>query len=365
MSVAAAARHATGALTLGVEEEFLLLDRVTGRPALRAPAILELLDDDLHVKPELMRYQLETVTGVCADLDQLGAELSALRRRAAAAAAELGCHLVASGVSPGPLPGIAALTDDPRYAELARRYGSMIVEAGTCGCHVHVGVPSREVGVQVLSRLRPYLATLLAITSNSPFADGRDTSWASRRYLRWSRWPSAMPPGVWQTPADYDAAVRHLVRRGRALDERSVYFHARLSPRYPTVELRIMDACLSAEDAVLVAGTVRALVDLAMRDAEDGVPVLPMPDVTILAALNAAARDGLDGLAPDPYTGRWVPQRVLLGLVLDRVADPGPLERLVGRLLLRGNGASRQRELWTRAGTPHAFAGLLAAATLD
>ncbi len=75
------------------------------------------------------------------------------------------------------------MTDQPRYRELARRYGPRAARAGsTCGCHVHVGVPSRDLGVQVLARLRPWLAPLLAITATSPIAGGRDTGWASSRY---------------------------------------------------------------------------------------------------------------------------------------------------------------------------------------
>ena len=126
-----------------------------------------------------------------------------------------------------------------------------------CGCHVHVGVPSRDLGVQVLARLRPWLASLLAITVNSPIAGGRDTAWASSRYLAWSRWPTAAPPAVWPDAAAYDAAVRGLIGRGAAVDERGIYLLARLSPRYPTVEVRVADACLDAGTAVLLAGLSR------------------------------------------------------------------------------------------------------------
>ena len=106
---------------------------------------------------------------VCTSLDDLGRELARLRRLAADAAASLGCRLVASGIAPYRAPGLAAITDQPRYRDLARRYGPRAAAVGsTCGCHVHVGVPSRDLGVQVLARLRPWLAPLLAITVNSP-----------------------------------------------------------------------------------------------------------------------------------------------------------------------------------------------------
>ena len=161
---------------------------------------------------------------------------------------------MASGVAPYRTPGLAAVTPQPRYQELARRYGPVVAEAGTCGCHVHVGVPSREAGVQVLARLRPWLAPLLAVTANSPIAGGRDTGWASWRYVIQSRWPTATPPAAWPDAAAYDTAVRRLIGQGAALDERSVYFLARLSPRYPTVEVRVADVCLDAGTAVLRRG---------------------------------------------------------------------------------------------------------------
>ncbi|MGO9189619.1 MAG: YbdK family carboxylate-amine ligase, partial [Streptosporangiaceae bacterium] len=224
------------------------------------------------IQQELMRFQVETGTRVCTGLDDLGRELIRLRRLAAAAAASLGCRLVASGVAPYRTPGLAAVTDKPRYRELARRYGPVVAEAGTCGCHVHVGVPSREAGVQVLARLRPWLAPLLAVSANSPIAGGHETGWASWRYPIQARWPTAVPPAAWPDAAAYDTAVRRLIGQGAALDERSVYFLARLSPRYPTIEVRVADVCLDAGTAVLLAGLTRALVATALTEARRGTP---------------------------------------------------------------------------------------------
>ncbi len=228
-----AATVPVGAITLGVEEEFVLLDPSTGATVLAGPELVRMLGGEPGIAQELMRFQVETGTRVCTGLDDLGRELIRLRRLAAAAAAHLGCRLVASGVAPYRTPGLAAVTGQPRYQELARRYAPVVAEAGTCGCHVHVGVPSRDLGVQVLARLRPWLAPLLAVSANSPIAGGHETGWASWRYPIWSRWPTAVPPAAWPDAAAYDAAVRRLIARGAALDERSVYFLARLSPSYP------------------------------------------------------------------------------------------------------------------------------------
>jgi carboxylate-amine ligase len=366
------AMRAADTVTLGVEEEFVLLDPATGAAVPAGPELVRMLGGEPGVRQELMRFQVETATGVCTSLDQVGRELARLRRLAAAAAAQLGCRLVACGAAPYRTPGLAAVTGQPRYRELARRYGPVVAEAGTCGCHVHVGVPSRDLGVQVLARLRPWLAPLLAITANSPIVGGHDTGWASWRYVLQSRWPTAVPPEAWPDAAAYDAAVRRLIGRGAALDERNVYFWARLSPRYPTVEVRVADVCLDAGTAVLLAGLTRALVATALAEARRGTPVPAAPDRQIAAALTAAARHGLAGPGVDPLTGQAAGAPALRARLLDHVypalADRGDTEtitRLLRRLEDRGTGADRQRALLTSGISTPAFITALAAATLS
>ena len=360
------------AITLGVEEEFVLLDPSTGATVLAAPELVRMLGGEPGVQQELMRFQVETATGVCTSLDEAGRELIRLRRLAAAAAASAGCRLVASGVAPYRTPGLAAVTGQPRYRELARRYGPVVAEAGTCGCHVHVGVPSREAGVQVLARLRPWLAPLLAVSANSPIAGGRDTGWASWRHVLQARWPTATPPAAWPDAAAYDTAVRGLIGQGAALDERSVYFLARLSPRYPTVEVRIADVCLDAGTAVLLAGLTRALVATALAEARRGTPAAAAPARQVAAALAAAARHGLAGAAADPVTGQPAGAAALRARLLDHVrpalsdhGDTQTITTLLRRLDDRGTGADRQRALFTSAASAPAFITALARATLS
>jgi carboxylate-amine ligase len=364
--------RAAAAITLGVEEEFVLLDPATGATVVAAPELVRMLGGEPGVQQELMRFQVETGTTVCTGLDDLGGELVRLRRLAAAAAVQLGCRLVASGVAPYRTPGLAAITGQPRYRELARRYGPVVAEAGTCACHVHVGVPSRDLGVQVLARLRPWLAPLLAITANSPITAGHDAGWASWRYVLQSRWPTAVPPEAWPDASGYDTAVRRLIGQGAALDERSVYFLARLSPRYPTVEVRVADVCLDAGTAVLAAGLTRALVATALAEARRGTPVPAPPARQVAAALAAAARRGLAGAGADPVTGQPVDAPALRARLLDHVypalSDHGDTEAVTGllcRLDERGTGADRQRALFTSAASTPAFITALARATLS
>jgi len=359
--------------TIGVEEEFLLVDAETGRVVLAASDMLRLLDGEPAVAAEFMRYQIETASAVCTGLGQVRAELGRLRGLLADAAERAGCLLVASGVLPfGGPTGPPAVTDRPRYRLLAARFPDLVASAGTCGCHVHIGVPSRELGVQVLSRLRPWLPQLLAISANSPYALGRDTGWASWRHPLWSQWPTARPPEIWADARHYDAALRALVASGAAIDPRGVHLYARLSPRYPTVEIRITDVCLSVDEAVLLAGLVRAMVATAVEEFGEGRPPAPVRTETITAALTAAARHGLDGPGIEVASGNAVPQRDLVAAFLEHVrpglavtGDGDTVDRLATGVAVGGTGADRQRALWAGSATPREFARALAAATME
>ena len=358
--------------TIGVEEEFLLVDAVTGSAVCGAPDMVRLLRDEPAVTPEFMRYQIETATPVCGGLGEVRAELGRLRGLLAGAADHVGCLLVAAGVLPFDAPpALAAVTDQPRYRELVDRFPALLSSAGTCGCHVHIGVPSRDLGVQVLSRIRPWLPQLLAISANSPFARGRDTGWASWRHPMWSRWPTARPPEMWADAGHYDAAVRQLVDSGAAVDPRGVYWHARLSPRYPTVEVRIADVCLSVEDAVLLAGLVRALVATAVEELREGRPAPAVRTAMITAALSAAARHGLGGPGIDVLSGEVAAQHQLFqGLLehvrpgLDITGDTDEVERLAAGVVLGGSGAHRQREMRAASATTGEFVVALADTTV-
>lgn len=359
--------------TLGVEEEFVLLDPLDGSVALRAPALLESLAAEPGVTGELMRFQVETATGICLGLDEVRSELTRLRQVVTKAAEAGECLVAASGIPPcGLLPVARSITDEPRYRRMAKAFPALVENAGTCACHIHVGLRSRDLGVRVLAGLRPWLAPLLAISANSPIQNGAETGWASRRYPLWDRWPTARPPDEWADAAAYDDSVREAIRRGDALDAPGVYFYARLSPRHPTIEVRIADVCLSVDDAVLLAALVRGLVATCVGEARRGTPVRRVPTARVRAALSAAARSGLEGLGVDVFTGREADQRELVVALFDHVrpalragGDEDEAEQLLSAVLENGTGATRQRRLLANADSSAEFAARLALATMN
>ena len=140
----------------------------------------------------------------------------------------------------------------------------------------------------MLDRIGPWLPVLLAMSANSPFWNGVDSGYASYRSQVWQRWPTAGPTGTFGSAAAYRQVIDDLVATGAALDRAMIYFDARLSERYPTLEIRVADVCLRAEDTVLIGALARALVETSAREAADGVGV---PD----GAAGGAARRRLAG----------------------------------------------------------------------
>ena len=275
-----------------------------------------------EIKPEVMRYQLETYLGVCTELDELERGLTGLRARIGGAAAALGVR--SSPFGEGPLRRSRAGDDHGRRP--VSRHGGAVPTAtatsGTCACHVHIGIADRELAVQVLVRLRPWLPTLLAMTGNSPLADGLDTGWSSGRYRVLLNWPTFRPPAPHRDAAGYDRMVAALVLRGLAIDPRNIYLLARLSPRHPTIEMRLADAMPTAADAVSFAGVVRALVSTLVDDVRLGRPSsVPGPNSGALPArLLAAAHHGLGSPVARPrQPSADTPRNPLIAQLLDAV----------------------------------------------
>ncbi|OIJ98471.1 carboxylate--amine ligase [Streptomyces sp. MUSC 14] len=346
--------------TVGVEEELLLVDPDSGEPkALSAAVLTRAVQDDPGqdlFQLELFGQMLELATHPHTDMAELGAEIVRSRKEAARVAGEVGCAVAALATCPIPVTG--ALTADDRYRWMAGRFGIATQDWLVCGCHAHVAVDSDEEGVAVLDRLRPWLPVVRALSANSPYWQGRDTGYASFRSRLWSRGPSAGPTELFGSPAGYHRRVADMLASGVILDHGMVYFDARLSVKYPTVEIRVADVCLRAETAVLVAALVRALVETAARDWRAGRPPARHSVSLLRLAAWHAARSGLEGELLDPATmlPRPAPEvvRALLEHTAEALADSGDAalaEEAVGELLGRGTGAREQRGVLERVGS--------------
>ncbi len=345
---------ATDARTVGVEEEFLLVDPDSGEARAMAGGVLQAADAE-ELTGELQREQLETGTQPCRSLDDVGRELRRVRAAARDAARVVGVELAALGTSP--LPAQPTVSPGRRYQRMLEWAGANGTDQLTCGCHVHVGIASDEEGVAVIDRIRPWLATLLAVSANSPFWQGDDSGYASFRSQVWSRWPSTGPNELFGSAAGYHAVTNAMLGTDTILDDGMLYFDARLSAHQPTVEIRVADVCRDPDDAVLIAGLVRALVETAVREWRSGQDPVPARIEVLRLASWQAAKSGLEGpllLPPTLHPGQ--PIDVLNALVkhvtpaLEDTGDLGLVSELLTALLGRGNGAARQREVFRSSG---------------
>ncbi|MBT2385187.1 glutamate--cysteine ligase [Streptomyces sp. ISL-11] len=343
--------------SVGVEEELLLVDPDTRDPRAVAGTVLARADAGAEavLEKELQREQLETATRPTTAMSDLAAEVRGGRRTAAEQARRAGAEVAALATSP--LPVDPSLSSGRRYRKLAAEFGLTAQEQLTCGCHVHVAVESDEEGVAVLDRIRPWLAPLLALSANSPFWQGNDSGYDSYRSLVWGRWPSAGPVEVFGSAEAYHERVGTLLATETLLDQGMIYFDARLSRNYPTVEIRVADVCLDADDTVLIAALTRALVETAARARRAGEPPAPATVGLLRLATWRAAKSGVSDHLVHPLT--WVPApaetvvKALSAHVHEALADAGDLELVresLDRLLARGGGAGRQRETFTRTG---------------
>ncbi|MBT2567210.1 glutamate--cysteine ligase [Arthrobacter sp. ISL-85] len=340
---------------VGVEEEFLIVDGANGHPVALGQ-VMQRVSEYPNLSSEMKQEQIETCTLPRLTLAEISQDIVAGRRNADALARLAGARAVALATSP--LPVDSTVAPGERCGQLMARYGLTAVEQLTCGCHVHVEIESDEEGAAILDRIRIWLPVLQAIASNSPFWNGNDSGYAGYRSQAWNRWPTTGPSGIFGSAAAYHAHVRQILGSGVPLDKASLYFDARLSDRHPTVEVRIADVCLFADDAVLVAALVRALAETAARQWRDGVSPAPVPTAQVRLASWQASRFGLESDLIHPALGEPRPASDVLSALLDYVrpvlAEQGELETvelLLFQVMARGTGAVAQREVFARTGS--------------
>ena len=345
--------------TLGVEEEYHLVDGATmglaDAPAVVADARAALGE---QAQEEISTSQLEVVTRVLHTLDDVRTELTRLRQGADEAARRHGCRVLSSGTHPTASWREQRLTPGERYGRLRDRLGHLALQQLIAGTHVHVGVPDGDLAVQVLDRLRPELPVLVALSASSPYWEGVDTGYASYRTQWFGRFPVTGGSELLRDRATYDALVAELVASGVVDDASHLYWDARISTRFPTVEIRVADACPHLDDVVLQAALARSLVRTVASDATADRPFPePRPEV-LRAARWRASRDGLEDRLLDLHTGQLRPAadvvRDLLCRLRDDLDDAGEwaeVHALSEQALARGTSAAEQRATFARTGS--------------
>src|SRR5215212_3984644 len=352
--------HAFGqsdAYTLGVEEEYMLLDGETFDLVQHVDTVLAaVVGHELEpvINPELMQSVLEIATPVCHTPTEVAAQLRRIRAYVIDVAREQGMRVGSAGTHPFSLFERQRITAKDRYRALVDQMQYVARRELIFGMHIHVAVDDAEKAIQVVNGLLPHLGPLLALSASSPFWRGEPTGLASSRQMVFAAFPRSGPPPRFRDYADYAEVVGQLERTSCIADYTHIWWDIRLHPRLGTVEVRICDAVTRLEDAVAITSYVQALVKLYSERYDAGQELPSYHRILTTENKWLAARYGLEAPAMDLATGRRnrVPVAQLIRRTLRDLAphaqELGSERELegVGEILARGNGADRQRRIF-------------------
>ncbi len=339
--------------TLGVEEEYMLLDPLSFDLVQHVDTVLTAMQEGEFVErvgPELMQSVLEISTPVCRTASDVDAELRRLRSYVTETARSQDLRVGSAGTHPFSLFERQRITARDRYRNLVDQLQYIARRELIFGLHIHVAVDDPEKAIQVTSALLLHLAEFLALSANSPFWRGEATGLASSRQMVFAAFPRSGPPPRFRDYADYAEVVGQLEKTGCIADYTHIWWDIRLHPRFGTIEVRVMDAVTRVEDTTALAAYVQGLVKL-YSDAYAAGRDLPSHH-RILTTENKwlAARYGLEAPVMDLVTGRRnrVPVAQLVRRSLREIEpharELGSERELEGirDILARGNGADRQ-----------------------
>jgi len=335
--------------TVGLEEEFALLD----------PERLDLVPrfDELYtaaqrdplladsVCGELIASEIELRSGRCESFAEALVAQRERRRALFALASEHGVALGSTGTHPWSDYREQAIIDTDHYRRVEEGLKYVAWRNNTFSLHVHVGIRGADRAVLVCDRLRPVLPILLAISANSPFLDGRDSGLHSARTQTFTRsFPRCGIPDAFGSWSEYARYVEFLVRTRSIVEFTQVWWSVRPHFDFGTVEVRICDAQITADESEGLAGLIVACVAQAARELDEGLPRVDLPRRLIEENLWRAVRHGLDGELIDLERGEPYPAAEALERLLAWTA-PARAELELPVALPTSNGAQRQREL--------------------
>jgi len=339
--------------TLGVEEEYMLLDPVTFDLVQHVETVLEAAKAravDERLAPELFQSLVEISTPVCQNTTEVDRELRRLRREVTEVAHENELRVGSAGTHPFSLFERQRITARDRYRNLVDQLQYVARRELIFGLHVHVGVDDPEKAIQVVNALLLHLPELLALSANSPFWRGEPTGLSSSRQMVFAAFPRSGPPPRFRDYADYAQVVGQLEATGCIADYTQIWWDVRLHPRFGTIETRVMDAVTRVEEAVALAAYVQAIVKHYSERYDRGEGLPSYHRILISENKWLASRYGLEAPVMDLVTGRRnrVPVARLVRRTLREIApharELGSERELEGvaEILKRGNGADRQ-----------------------
>ena len=256
------------ALTLGIEEEYLLVD-VETRDLVQSPpdAFMEACVKACgeQVSNEFMKSQIEIGTKVCRNIDEAREDLTRLRREVIKAAQEFGLAPIASSTHPFAHWTEQQHTEKERYETLAHDLGGAVERLLICGMHVHICVEDSDLRIDLMNQIVYFLPHLLTLTTSSPYWQGRDTGLNSYRLTVFDALPRTGLPDAFDSFGEYQRMLNQLVKVGAVEDATKLWWDIRPSDRFPTIEARVMDVCTNVEDTLTVAALYQSIASMLFR----------------------------------------------------------------------------------------------------
>jgi carboxylate-amine ligase len=343
--------------TLGVEEEYMLLDPETWDLVQHIDAVLAAAGEGRYasrIHAELMQSVVEITTPVCRTPAEIGAHLRTLRGHVGDIARSEGCRFASAGTHPFSLFERQRITAKDRYRRLVDQLQYIARRELIFGMHVHAAVDTPDKAIAVANGLGLHLAELLALSASSPFWRGEPTGLQSSRQMVFSAFPRSGVPPRFASYEEYAAVVGQLERTGCIADYTHIWWDVRVHARLGTIELRICDAVTSVDDAVAITAYFQALVKHYAEQVESGRAVPGHHRILTVENKFLAARHGLEAPVMDLATGARdrVPLSTLIRRTLDELEpharELGSERELEGisEILARGNGADAQLRVW-------------------
>ncbi len=337
--------------TVGIEEEYLLVDAATGALAANPPdALFEKCEKRFKglVAHEFMRSQIEVNTKVCKTIPEARKYLTNMRRQVVEIADQYGLAPIAASTHPFSHWHDQDHTDKERYNIIAEDLQGVVRRLLICGMHVHVGIDDDELRIDLLNQVSYFLPHILVLSTSSPFWQGEDTGLKSYRLSAWDELPRTGIPNTFESHVEYQRHVDALVDAGLIEDGTKLWWDVRPSARYPTLEMRIADVCTLIDDSVAVAALFTCILRMLYRLKQNNQRWRRYAAMLIAENRWRAQRYGFDEGLVDFGKGKIVPYPDLLDELIDLVGEDAAALKCedeilhLRTILKRGTSAHRQ-----------------------
>ncbi len=344
--------------TIGIEEEFQVVDPKTWELRSHVAEIFEEGKITLkeQLKPEMHQSVVELGTQICPDISAARVDVFRLRRFMAELARKNGLRIAAAGTHPFSHWADVGITPNERYEQIVSDFQVVARANLIFGLHVHIGIEDRQDAIHIMNAARYFLPHLLALTANSPFWLGHDTGWQSYRSKIFDKFPRTNIPDYYGSYGEYESYVNLLMRTNCIKDRKQVWYDIRPHPTFQTLEFRVCDIPMRADETIMIAALVQALTVKLWKLLDQNLGFRLYRRALIMENKWRAARWGIDGKLIDFRKEEEVPTPLLIEEIIEFVDDVvdelGSREEVnrVRWILAQGHGARRQLAVYRRTG---------------